>query len=50
MGGKASDGSCIEYVTDSLVYHAIRQVEYETADEPLPEDKPRFKPEPIFEF
>lgn len=50
MGGKPSDGPCIEYVTDSLVYHAIRQVAYETADEPLPEDKPRFKPEPISEF
>ena len=50
MGAKPSDGPCIEYVADSLVYHAISQVAYETADEPLPEDKPRVKRGPISEF
>ncbi len=50
MGAKPSDGSCIEYVADSLVYHGVRYVAYETADGALSEDKPMRKPEPVFEF
>jgi hypothetical protein len=38
-GPKESDGPCIEYVSDSLVYHMIRQVKYDTDDQALLEDK-----------
>lgn len=41
LGPKKSDGPCIEYVSDSLVYHDIRQVKYDTDDQSLPEDKPK---------
>jgi len=40
-GPKESDGPCIEYVSDSLVYHGIRQVKYDTDDQSLPEDNPK---------
>ncbi len=39
IGPKESDGPCIEYASDSLVYHGIRQVKYDTSDESLSEDK-----------
>ncbi|MEZ1842143.1 RES family NAD+ phosphorylase [Pseudomonas putida] len=38
-GPRQSDGPCIEYVSDSLVYHGVRQVKYTTDDQQLPEDK-----------
>jgi hypothetical protein len=38
LGPKRSDGPCIEYVSDSLVYHSISKVKYETDDERLSED------------
>jgi hypothetical protein len=38
-GPKASEGPCIEYVSDSLVHHGIQQVKYYTDDQALPEDK-----------
>ncbi len=38
LGSKQSDGPCIEYVSDSLVYHSISKVKYETDDERLSED------------
>ncbi|MGG5288695.1 RES family NAD+ phosphorylase [Pseudomonas shirazensis] len=50
MGAKPSSGPCIEYVADSLVYHDVRYVAYETADEQLSEDKPKLKAEPVYEF
>lgn len=39
LGPKQSDGPCLEYVSDSLVYHSIRKVKYETDCEPLKEDE-----------
>ncbi|EPG7916169.1 RES family NAD+ phosphorylase, partial [Pseudomonas aeruginosa] len=35
-----SEGPSIEYVGDSLVHHAIREVKYQADDESLPEGKP----------
>lgn len=35
-----SEGPSIEYVSDSLVHHAIREVKYQADDESLPEGKP----------
>lgn len=46
MGAKPSSGSCIEYVGYGLVYYDVCYVAYETADEPLSEDKATSKPEP----
>lgn len=46
-GPKESNGPCIEYVSDSLVYHGIRQVKYDTDDQALPEDKPLPLPLPL---
>lgn len=37
-------------MADSHVYHDVRYVGYETADEPLSEEKPKHKPEPVYEF
>ncbi|GGK47938.1 RES domain-containing protein [Pseudomonas koreensis] len=34
-----SKGPSIDYVSDSLVYHAVREVKYKIDDEPLPEGK-----------
>lgn len=39
-GAEKSDGPCIKYVPDSLIYHEIKQVKYDTDDQALPEDKP----------
>ena len=50
MGAKPSSGSCIEYVADSLIYHDVRFVAYETADEPLSENKPKQKAKTAYEF
>lgn len=39
-GTGMSEGPSIEYVSGSLVHHAIREVKYQVDDEPLPEGKP----------
>ncbi|MCC9005578.1 RES family NAD+ phosphorylase [Pseudomonas putida] len=41
-GIKGVEEPGIEYVRNTLVYHAIREVRYQVDDEPLPEGKPSF--------
>ncbi|MNF09159.1 hypothetical protein D3C80_2097520 [compost metagenome] len=41
-------GPCIEYVAGSLVEHAISEVKYKAADEPLRDGKPTLVGEPDF--
>lgn len=41
-GIEMSKGPGIEYVSGSLVHHAIREVKYQVDDEPLQEGKPTF--------
>lgn len=49
-GAKTFDAPCIEYVSDSLMYHAIQRVKYEHLDESLPDDKPKAKPATLHDW